>query len=44
MVGDSAEADGAAQEIGCSFALVDPVPTAERPDALLAALSAFGIR
>jgi HAD superfamily hydrolase (TIGR01493 family) len=44
MVGDSAEADGAAQEIGCSFALVDPVPTSERPDALLAALSAFGIR
>ncbi len=44
MVGDSAEADGAAREIGCSFALVDPVPTAERPDALLAALSAFGIR
>lgn len=44
MVGDSAEADGAAREIGCSFALVDPVPTSERPDALLTALRAFGIR
>ncbi|MFI8569383.1 HAD family hydrolase [Rhodococcus sp. NPDC078407] len=44
MVGDSVEADGAAQEIGCLFALVDPVPTAERPDALLAALSQYGIR
>jgi HAD superfamily hydrolase (TIGR01509 family) len=44
MVGDSDEADGAAREIGCNFALVDPVPTAQRPDALLAALSAFGIR
>ncbi|CCQ16663.1 Hydrolase [Rhodococcus sp. AW25M09] len=43
MVGDSAEADGAAQEIGCSFALVDPVPTSQRPDALLKALREFGI-
>ncbi|MBY4130559.1 HAD family hydrolase [Rhodococcus fascians] len=44
MVGDSEEADGAARAIGCSFALVDPVPTSERPDALLKALHEFGIR
>ena len=44
MVGDSDEADGAARAIGCSFALVDPVPTSERPDALLKALHEFGIR
>jgi HAD superfamily hydrolase (TIGR01509 family) len=44
MVGDSDEADGAAREIGCRFALVDPVPTSQRPDALLKALREFGIR
>ncbi|MDV7988222.1 MULTISPECIES: HAD family hydrolase [unclassified Rhodococcus (in: high G+C Gram-positive bacteria)] len=44
MVGDSDEADGAAREIGCHFALVDPVPTSQRPDALLKALREFGIR
>ena len=38
MVGDSAEADGAASEVGCEVALVDPVPTAERPDGLFRAL------
>ncbi|MFD5828837.1 HAD family hydrolase [Lentzea sp. NPDC060358] len=36
MVGDSEEADGGAVAIGCSFRLVDPVPTSDRPDALLA--------
>ncbi|MFD9703387.1 HAD family hydrolase [Lentzea sp. NPDC059081] len=36
MVGDSEEADGAAVAIGCSFRLVNPVPTSDRPDALLA--------
>lgn len=38
MVGDSEEADGGARELGCAFALVEPLPTTERPDALLAAL------
>ncbi|RSD19494.1 HAD family hydrolase [Amycolatopsis eburnea] len=43
MVGDSEEADGGARALGCEFALVDPLPTAERPDALLMALRGFGI-
>lgn len=43
MVGDSEEADGAARDIGCSFALVDPVPTSQRPTALLEALERNGI-
>lgn len=38
MVGDSVEADGAARELGCAFAQVDPLPTAQRTDGLLAAL------
>lgn len=38
MVGDSAEADGAASEVGCRVALVDPLPTSERPDGLFRAL------
>ncbi|MFD8494636.1 HAD family hydrolase [Amycolatopsis sp. NPDC059657] len=38
MVGDHVDADGGARAIGCEFALVDPLPTAERPDALLGAL------
>ncbi len=36
MVGDSEEADGGAEAVGCSFRLVNPVPTSDRPDALLA--------
>lgn len=44
MVGDSEEADGAARAIGCSFALVDPIATGERPTALLDALASNGIR
>lgn len=44
MVGDSVEADGAAREIGCRFALVDPLPTSERPAGLLSALSDIGLR
>lgn len=44
MVGDSEEADGAAREIGCSFALVDPLPTFERPTALIDALTTHGLR
>ncbi|HUQ57748.1 HAD-IA family hydrolase [Lentzea sp.] len=35
MVGDSEEADGGAEAVGCSFRLVNPVPTSDRPDALL---------
>ncbi|MCX2953150.1 HAD family hydrolase [Lentzea sp. NEAU-D7] len=35
MVGDSEEADGGAESIGCSFRLVNPVPTSDRPNALL---------
>ncbi len=43
MVGDSEEADGGARAIGCAFALVDPLPTAERPDGLMRALREHGI-
>ncbi|QRP46634.1 HAD family hydrolase [Amycolatopsis sp. FDAARGOS 1241] len=43
MVGDSEEADGGARALGCAFALVDPLPTTERPDALLAALREHGV-
>ncbi|WP_018603892.1 HAD family hydrolase [Mycobacterium sp. 155] len=43
MVGDSEEADGGARTLGCGFALVDPLPTADRPDGLRSALKAHGI-
>jgi HAD superfamily hydrolase (TIGR01509 family) len=43
MVGDSDEADGGARAIGCGFALVDPLPTAQRTDALLSALTDHGL-
>lgn len=43
MVGDSDEADGGARALGCGFVLVDPLPTAERPDGLLSALTEFGV-
>lgn len=43
MIGDSAEADGGAAALGARFALVEPLPTADRPRALIAALSAHGI-
>jgi HAD superfamily hydrolase (TIGR01509 family) len=43
MVGDSEEADGGAVAVGCRFALVDPLPTEQRPDGLIAALGAVGI-
>jgi HAD superfamily hydrolase (TIGR01509 family) len=42
MVGDSDEADGGARAIGCGFALVDPLPTAQRTDGLRRALSGYG--
>ncbi|MFD0361026.1 HAD family hydrolase [Nocardia sp. GCM10030253] len=41
MVGDSAEADGGATTLGCRFALVDPLPTAQRRDALLRVLEHY---
>jgi HAD superfamily hydrolase (TIGR01509 family) len=43
MVGDSEEADGAARDVGCAFALVDPLPTDQRPTGLIEALKANGI-
>ncbi|HEX4221088.1 MAG TPA: HAD family hydrolase [Pseudonocardiaceae bacterium] len=43
MIGDSTEADGAATTIGCTFALVPPLPTTERPSALLDVLTEHGI-
>ncbi|MBA8826603.1 HAD superfamily hydrolase (TIGR01509 family) [Saccharopolyspora lacisalsi] len=43
MVGDSVEADGGAADVGCRIAIVDPLPTSERPDALLSALADNGL-
>jgi HAD superfamily hydrolase (TIGR01493 family) len=43
MVGDSPEADGGATTLGCRFALVDPLPTPERPTGLLDALRQHGL-
>lgn len=43
MVGDSDEADGAARELGCGFVLVDPLPTAQRPDGLRKTLAGYGL-
>ena len=43
MVGDSDEADGGARALGCAFALVDPLPTAQRPDGLIRALRSHGL-
>jgi HAD superfamily hydrolase (TIGR01509 family) len=43
MIGDSEEADGGARSLGCSFALVDPLPTTERADALLVGLRSHGV-
>ncbi|MBN3457941.1 HAD-IA family hydrolase [Mycobacterium sp. DSM 3803] len=43
MVGDSEEADGGALAVGCRFALVDPLPTTERTEGLIAALTPLGI-
>ncbi|MCR3720820.1 Haloacid dehalogenase superfamily, subfamily IA, variant 2 with 3rd motif like haloacid dehalogenase/haloacid dehalogenase superfamily, subfamily IA, variant 3 with third motif having DD or ED/haloacid dehalogenase superfamily, subfamily IA, variant 1 with third motif having Dx(3-4)D or Dx(3-4)E [Prauserella flava] len=42
MVGDHTDADGGATGIGCEFALVEPLPTAERTDGLRAALREHG--
>jgi HAD superfamily hydrolase (TIGR01509 family) len=43
MIGDSEEADGGALNVGCRFALVDPLPTDRRSDGLIRALKAEGI-
>lgn len=43
MVGDSEENDGAARQLGCDFALVDPLPIADRPTGLIAALRDRGL-
>lgn len=43
MVGDSPENDGAAEQLGCSFVLVDPLPIAERPTGLVEALRSAGV-
>jgi HAD superfamily hydrolase (TIGR01509 family) len=43
MVGDSEENDGAAREVGCDFALVDPLPIAQRPSALADVLRSRGV-
>jgi HAD superfamily hydrolase (TIGR01509 family) len=43
MVGDSEEADGGAVAAGCRFALVDPLPTDQRPNGLIAALKSAGV-
>jgi HAD superfamily hydrolase (TIGR01509 family) len=42
MIGDSEEADGGAAEVGCRVAIVEPLPTSQRPDALLSALAQHG--
>jgi HAD superfamily hydrolase (TIGR01509 family) len=44
MIGDSDEADGGARAVGCGFALVDPLPTAQRLDGLLSALTEYGVQ
>lgn len=43
MIGDSAEADGAATALGCAFAKVEPAPLDDRPDGLLTALRERGV-
>jgi HAD superfamily hydrolase (TIGR01509 family) len=44
MIGDSREADGGALALGCAFEVVEPLPTDQRPDALLTALGRHGVR
>ncbi len=43
MVGDSEENDGGARLLGCDFALVDPLPIAQRPSGLTDAVRAAGL-
>jgi len=44
MVGDNEEADGGATAVGCRFVTVARVPPSDRPNALLGALAAHGLR
>ena len=44
MIGDSEENDGAARLLGCAFALVEPLPLAQRPTGLIDALRTAGVR
>jgi HAD superfamily hydrolase (TIGR01509 family) len=43
MIGDNEVADGGARQIGCRFAAVERIPPADRPDALISALSEYGM-
>jgi HAD superfamily hydrolase (TIGR01509 family) len=43
MIGDSKEADGGAERIGCPVAIVDPLPVDQRPAALLEVLADNGL-
>jgi len=43
MIGDSPEADGGAAALGCAVEIVEPLPTTERPNALLTALARHGL-
>jgi HAD superfamily hydrolase (TIGR01509 family) len=43
MIGDSLEADGGAAALGCQVEIVEPLPTVDRPTALLDALARHGL-
>ncbi|MGH3763038.1 HAD family hydrolase [Actinophytocola sp.] len=43
MVGDSAEADGGAAAVGITTAIIDHLPSEQRPDALLSTLDIHGV-
>jgi HAD superfamily hydrolase (TIGR01509 family) len=43
MVGDSQEADGGAAKIGCTVAIVEPLPVEQRPAALIEVLGDNGL-
>jgi HAD superfamily hydrolase (TIGR01509 family) len=43
MIGDSEKADGGAAAVGATVAIVEPLPTDERPDALLRVLAEHGL-
>ena len=43
MIGDSEEADGGAAALGAQVRIIDPLPPAQRPDALLGALASVDL-
>lgn len=43
MVGDSREADGGAEQVGIRTAIIEHLPSEQRPDALLSTLDEVGI-